>query len=44
MMLINWKHVQSVLSSLKGKADKLDTGKLETALVDLSKSFSEKEC
>ena len=31
------KNVQSGLSSLKSKVDKLDIGKIETAAVDLSK-------
>ena len=35
--MINLKNVPSGLSSLKSKVDKLDTGKLETAPVDLSK-------
>ena len=33
-----WKHVSSLLSSLKGKVDKLDVNGLATALVDLKRS------
>ena len=33
-----WKNVSSLLSSLKGKVDKLDVNGLATALVDLKRS------